>query len=276
MSHVVKLALCLTPLLLLPACDRQKGGHSTGEAVEVPAPAVAPPTSEPAPMLQDVIETTGSYIVGVSYGPEISKYPGLAEVVQSHAAQARAELMEAVEAFGNDEPPSPYELSLGYRTVLETPGLVAVSVDGSRYTGGAHAEPIVERFVWLPIQRRMLSSEQLIPNEESWSDIASYIREQLHTALSVRADRDRLAPEDRSRLVREADKNIREGTAPSAENFSSFEPRVDASGKITGLRFIFPPYQVGPYVDGTQTVDVPTEVLLPHVASEYRGLFAGG
>ncbi len=276
MSYVMKFVVCLAVLLSLPGCERQKDGASAGSVAEAPAPEAAVPATEPVPKLEDVIETTGSYIVGVSYAPTISSYPGLAELVRTHAAQARAELMEAVEAFGNDQPPSPYELSLGYRTVLETPELVAVSVDGSRYTGGAHAEPIVERFVWLPKQQRVLSADQLIADEESWSEIGSYIREQLHTALSVRADRDKLAPEDRSRLVREADKNIKEGTAPDVDNFSSFEPRVDASGKITALRFIFPPYQVGPYVDGTQEVDVPAEVLLPHVAQEYRDLFAAG
>lgn len=45
---------------------------------------------------------------------------------------------------------------------------------------------------------------------------------------------------------------------------------------MTGLRFVFAPYQVGPYSDGTQTVEVPASVLLLHVAPEYRGLFAGG
>ena len=32
------------------------------------------------------------------------------------------------------------------------------------------------------------------------------------------------------------------------------------------MRFVFPPYQVGPYADGTQTVDVPAAILLPHLA----------
>ena len=49
---------------------------------------------------------------------------------------------------------------------------------------------------------------------------------------------------------------------------------MDAQGKITALRFVFPPYQVGPYADGTQTVDVPAAVLWPHLAPDYSGLFA--
>jgi len=53
-----------------------------------------------------------------------------------------------------------------------------------------------------------------------------------------------------------------------------FQPLTNDKGQITALRFVFPPYQVGPYSDGTQTADVPAAVLLPHVAAGYRELFA--
>ncbi|MFQ6311711.1 RsiV family protein [Lysobacter capsici] len=42
------------------------------------------------------------------------------------------------------------------------------------------------------------------------------------------------------------------------------------------MKFVFAPYEVGPYSDGTQMVEVPAAVLLPHVAPEYRALFVGG
>jgi hypothetical protein len=69
---------------------------------------------------------------------------------------------------------------------------------------------------------------------------------------------------------------IEQGTEPKAGNFANFEPILGQDGKITALRFVFPPYQVGPYSDGTQTVEVPAAVLLPHIAPAYRALFAGG
>lgn len=273
MPSLIKPSACaLIALLATSGCNREVEAPQ-GRTAQPASPA-AQPAATAAAQLEDVIETSGSHIIGVSFAPAINKHPQLAQIIRAHSEQARSELMEAVAAFGNDQPPAPYELSLNYGTLLETPELVAVSVDGSRYTGGAHGEPIVERFVWLPKQQRMLTAEALVPDQESWNEIGSYIREQLHTSVSVRADQDDMSPEDRSRLVREADKNIREGTTPEVVNFRSFEPRVDASGKITGLRFIFPPYQVGPYVDGTQAVEVPAGVLLPHVAPEYAGLFA--
>ena len=40
------------------------------------------------------------------------------------------------------------------------------------------------------------------------------------------------------------------------------------------LRFVFPPYQVGPYSDGVQTVEVPAAVLRPYLADDVRGLFS--
>ena len=52
-----------------------------------------------------------------------------------------------------------------------------------------------------------------------------------------------------------------------------FEPMAAPDGKLAGLRFVFAPYQVGPYSDGTQTVEVPADVLLPHIAPEFRPLF---
>ena len=57
-------------------------------------------------------------------------------------------------------------------------------------------------------------------------------------------------------------------------SFAAFEPVLAPEGdKLMGLRFVFPPYQVGPYVDGVRTVEVPTSVLMPHLAPAYRGMF---
>ena len=227
-----------------------------------------------AAVLKDEIETTDRYIVGISYPPGINEHPGLAKVVGDFARQARADLMQAVEAFGNDKPTMPYELSLNFTQVLSTPDMVAVAADGSLYTGGAHGAPLVARFVWLPRQQKLLTAESLVGSPAGWEAVSAHVREQLHTQVSVRADADELPPEQRAEFVRNADRLIDEGTAPQAANFRQFVPVLDAAGKIAVLRFVFPPYQVGPYADGIQQVDVPASVLRPHLAAEYAALFA--
>ena len=273
MRSVLKTTILLLAVLCLASCKREADTPAAPAVPETPPAVEADPAQAPV-QLKDVIETQESYIVGISYPPGIDQYPGLATAIAGYAEAARAELMQAVAGFGNDKPSAPYELSLSFEKVAETPALVAVAADGSRYTGGAHGEPLVARFVWLPQQQKMLTAQELVPSVEGWAAIAAYIREQLHTGVSVRADADEMPPEERLQFVRSADKMIDEGTEPDVDNFSQFQPVVAADGQVTALRFVFPPYQVGPYVDGTQTVDVPAVVLLPHVAPEYAGLFA--
>lgn len=271
-----RMAMAALALALgVAACQREAAAPApAASAAPEPAPVAAPAAPAPAPLeLKDVIERTPSYVVGISYPPMVNKYPGLAEAVGQYAQAARGELMEAVGGLGNDRPRAPYELSLQFQELLDTPTLVAVAADGSRYTGGAHGEPLVARFVWLPQQQRMLTAEALIPDPKGWAPVAAYVAAQLRQAVAARADAEQLPPEDRDEMVRSADKMIAEGTEPQAQNFSQFQPLVDAGGKIVALRFVFPPYQVGPYSDGTQTVDVPASVLRAQVAPEYAELF---
>ena len=89
-------------------------------------------------------------------------------------------------------------------------------------------------------------------------------------------EEDDLPAREREELARNAASMIDEGTLPDPANFAQFEPVPSADGKWFGLRFVFPPYQVGPYSDGTQTVEVPASVLKPHLNPVYRDRFTGG
>jgi hypothetical protein len=266
--------LAVALLAVLGACKRETptSAPSPADTGSATAPA-AEDIATPAVELKDIIETNERYVIGVSYPPALNKYPGLAKVLADYSEAARSEVMDAVEGLGNDKPSAPYELSLSYQLLLETPQLVAVAADGSSYTGGAHGQPLVRRFVWLPQQQKLLTVDALLPTAEGFIAVSNYAREQLHTAVSLRVEADDLPPIERAQMVKTADKMIDEGTQPDASNFGQFQPLLGADGKIRALRFVFPPYQVGPYSDGTQSVDVPASVLLPHVAPEYADLF---
>lgn len=277
MKQVHRISLLAATLVLaLAACKREPDAAQppTAATPEAGAPATGPVAPEAPVELKDVIETNERYVVGITYPPGIDRYPGLAKALSDYAHAARGELMEAVDGFGNDKPTAPYELSLSFEKLLETPQVVAVAADGSRYTGGAHGQPLIARFVWLPQQNHLLSANDLIANAAGWQAVSDYVREQLLTGVTLRADADELEPAERSEVLKNASRMIDDGTEPKAENFAQFVPVLDASGHISALRFVFPPYQVGPYADGTQTVDVPASVLRPHLAPAYSGLFA--
>lgn len=236
-------------------------------------PAPEPVVVQSGP-LEDVIEHAPAYMVGISYPRGLDAYPELAALIRSYSQDARAELMEAVSGLGNDKPAAPYELSLAFETVLQTADLIVVSADGSRYTGGAHGEPLVARFVWLVKERKQLTAQALIPDPAGWEKIAREVASQLHNAAAQRVEADRVPVEEQAEQVASADRMIAEGTAAQVDNFAQFVPVLNPAGQITALRFVFPPYQVGPYSDGTQTADVAASTLLAWVAPEYVHLFA--
>lgn len=262
-------------VLAMAGCRRDEAQAPATTASDQAPAAEAPAEAAPAAVeLQDVIETNARYVLGISYPPAANKYPGLARALSDYADHAKAELLKAVDELGNDKPTAPYELSLAFDMAVDTPRVVAVSAEGSSYTGGAHGQPLVARFVWLPEKEQLLTAQALIDSPKGWQAVSDYTSDKLLEQAMVRAQGQEMTPEEQQAQVRNLSKMIDEGTAPEAANFAQFQPVMDAAGRIAALRFVFPPYQVGPYSDGTQTVDVPAAVLLPHVAADYRELFA--
>lgn len=272
--------LALLAVIVLAGCrqEAEVPGAAAGGAASAPASTGGQVAAEGPARLEDVMESDPRYLVGISYPPGMDRYPGLAAELARYADAARSDLMEAVEAHDPAAGSAgvPYDLTLAYDVLMETPAVVAVQAWGTLYTGGAHGNPLVARFVWLPQRDEMLRAGALVPGDEGWHQISAFVRDSLHAALSQRLDADAVEPADRAKLMRSGGKMIDDGTGPVADNFAQFEPVPGEGGRLRALRFVFPPYQVGPYSDGMQTVEVPASVLLPHVAPEYRGLFAAG
>lgn len=265
--------LVTLPFALLSGCQENGSDKSasTPAAPATPAPAVVAPV-----VLKDVIETTPVYIVGISYPQVALQYPPLAQAVHAYAESARSQLMQAVTGLNGRKPEAPYDLSLAFTRVVETPRVVAVAAEGSSYTGGEHGKPLVERFVWLPQMQQMLAAEQLIPDATHWVPVSAQVREQLMTALSQQLDAEGVEGDERARRMQAGGRLIDAGTRPEAKQFARFEPVMNADGSIRALRFVFPPYQVGTYEEGTRSAEVPASVLLPLVAPVYRPLFRAG
>lgn len=256
--------------LFMTACDRDR----PAPAPSPPPAAVTPPPAPVAVELKDVIEQDPRFIVGITYPTGMARYPGLAEAMRAYTDKARATLDQALAKTDATKQVGPYDLTLTYTLLVDTPDLVAVSAGGAVFTGGAHAEPLVARFVWLPQQNRLLTASALVPDPKGWVAISDYVREQLHAELSQRIDSDELPPAERAELIRTSGKMIDAGTRPSAEAFAMFEPVLAAEGgKLVALKFVFPPYQVGPYVDGERMIEVPTSVLRPHLSPEFAPMF---
>ena len=186
--------------VLAAGCGREPPPAATpGSVPEAPAAVTEAPAAAGADAtvsLEDVIEQDPRYVIGISYPPSAASQPGLARALHDYAQAARADLQQALDGL-QAPPTAPYELSLGFRSLLETQEVIAVAADGSLYTGGAHGQPLVARFVWLPQRQEMLTSERLLATPAGWQQVADYVGEQLGTAAHVRAADESLEPADR-------------------------------------------------------------------------------
>lgn len=271
---MLRWVLAGTMAMALCACGRDSAPPD-GRPAPDPA-ATAQPATPRVVELEDVMERDPRYLVGISYPPDAREHPGLARLLKDYADAARGELMQAVSGLGEEKPTAPYDLSLAFTELVSTPRIVTIAADGSSYTGGAHGTPLLARFTWLPERGEQLTASQLIPSRDGWKRVSDQAREQLATALSQRIEASGYDEGERAQLREGGLQMIDQGTAPDPANFDQFEPVVDAGGRISAIRFVFPPYQVGPYSDGVQSAVVPAAVLLPVVAPGYRGLFEGG
>ncbi len=266
-SRAALVGVCLA---LLVAC----GDREEPAAREDARPAAATRPAAAPVALKDVLETTPTHIIGISYPAGLTKYPGLAAQAQRYAEQARQQVVDAVRQRPTaDASAGPFELSLEFKLKHESPQLVVLAVDGSSYTGGAHGTPMIQRWVWLAPEQRLLTAAELFPQENSWQAISTSVRQQLRNSVTQRLDADQVPAAERAEVVRNAGAMIDGGTEARADDFAVFEPVMTADGKIGALRFVFPPYQVGTYADGMHTVELPAAQLVTMVNPTYRRLF---
>src|SRR3546814_13469722 len=102
--------------------------------------------------------------------------------------------MQAGDGRAGGKARAPYDLSLAFNMLAETPQVVTVAANGSSYTGGAHGNPLVARFVWLPPRNELLQAQRLVDGADGWRAISDVVREQLHASLSQRIDADEHEP----------------------------------------------------------------------------------
>lgn len=129
-----------------------------------------------------------------------------------------------------------WSLSLDYDTPHQTERYLAIPFTGYEYTGGAHGMPLILPLIIDLATGNPVGPEGLFAPGTPW--------------LERLSERSRAALQDRE-LLSADEQWLREGTAPSAENYTLLFPGPD------GLTVTFAPYSVAPYAAGIQEVLVP-------------------
>jgi hypothetical protein len=180
---------------------------------------------------------------------------------------------KALPEFANRQ----FELQLDFKLVAQTPAFLSVRETGMADTGGAHPNPVEAAFVFDRKAGKLIALDDLFADADAARRaLANFAHDALLKKLMANAPK----PGDGSpEAIREWKVNtaqmLDDGTKPTTVNYSVFVVRAGATADAPspGLTLVFPPYQVAPYVYGTQRVEVPasvfTKLLKPAYASDF-------
>lgn len=169
-----------------------------------------------------------------------------------------------------------YSLDLTFSIARRTADFVSVTATGSSFTGGAHGMPIVASFnLDLSGKKLVALGDLFVDPAAAFKALSDECRRQLEGryAARMRDDADAMTPAQVATDAESTKKWVEEGTTPTPESFGTF--LIDGlDTKAIGVTVIFPPYQVAPYADGTQQVEVPAKVFYDLLKPEYKDAFA--
>lgn len=263
-------------VLLLLGCDEgapvatrenTSGESAAAEAGEGATEAAASPLASGA---KDLHEVTDRYEYRVRWSSELAADAGMQAAVRALADDRLQEFLEAANAAPAGS--SRWTFKLEFTTCPGTKSLRCIAGDGSIHSGGAHPLPIIERLLYSLPQATVLRPDQLFTDADAaLRAISVHARELLLTQRIAQATVSGAAADAAARAAMRVE--IASGAEPSAANYRLAEPVVSASGKINALKFLFAPYQVASYAEGTLVAEVPASVfaqwLLPEFADEF-------
>lgn len=198
----------------------------------------------------------------------------LANELREQGREARREFLAALPP--QEERTRVFELQLDFTVTSRVGPLVSVRGEGFSDTGGAHPLPIDTAFVYDVSQQRQLQLADLFTDLPAALKVLSdTARTRLTPRLLTFPADDQSAPEAKQEWLANMQEMLDDGTQPQAGNFANLLVTAQDENTASGLVLVFPPYQVAPYVNGTQTVAVPAAALHGLLRPVWQALFQG-
>lgn len=271
---------------LLAACGRSDAPSPSPSSSAGAASAAAPGTAAPAHAatvadhgLPPDQVSTSRYRIDIRYPALPASAVTLQRQLHATGTAAKREFMRGLPdpdrfpEFADRQ----LTLKIDFTIAARMPRFISVREQGMADTGGAHPMPVDASFVYDTRADKVLALADLFTQpDDVRRRLSELARKQLETSLLAKVPGGaRTSAEARREWVDNMRGMIHDGTTPSAENFSQFVVLGGAGDRASGLQLIFSPYQVAPYVYGSQTVDVPVEAFADLLKPAYRDAFDG-
>lgn len=268
----MRVALALTPLILLAACGSKEepaptpstsdAAVATGDASEAAAPVAA---------AVEIKTENPRYNFAYAYPAAAAGIPALRAELDNEMAKARAELASIAKeaesaAKQEDFEFHPYDQSTKWTVVTELPGWLSLKRDVYEFTGGAHGNSGTGALLWDKGANQRRDPLSLFVSKAAFDGA---LRNAFCAALDKERAKRRGAPVNR-------------GSGDSFDDCltpSSLTVLLGSSNRqqFNRIGVIADPYAAGPYVEGSYEVTLPvTAAVIKAVKPEYRALFGLG
>lgn len=264
------IAAFIAAIVLLPCagCSERAADRSVSTA------AIASAAAAEAQPETDAGKGSG-YTFQIVYPILAPEWRALDAPIRQFAAAQKKDFIGASTA--PDRIPGPdYSLDLTFAVARRTADFVSVITSGSSFIGGAHGMPILASFNLDLADGKLKTLSDLFADAQTGLQaVSAECRRQLEGRYEakLRADPGSMTPAQQESDIQSMKRWIEKGTQPAAENFDVF--LIDGlDTRAIGVTVIFPPYQVAPYADGPQQVEVPAKVFYDLLKPEYKDAFA--
>lgn len=213
----------------------------------------------------DLVEKkeTDKYVIDIKYPYEVLKYPEIHSHLKDIVSAIKSE-SEVQNAPGKEISMShPWTLEIEMDKVAHAGDLASVLVYSMTYTGGAHPNHYYRSVNFNTETQKLITLDELFADAQYIHDIAGFVTSELLEKKS-----------EKTGMKVDSDEWIERGTLPLPGNFEIFVfVEADRGKSFSGMKFIFPPYTVGPYSDGRYEVKVPAEIFHEYLRNEYKEYF---
>jgi hypothetical protein len=286
MDRIIALGLPLAALALLAACGRSQPeeqaqpvpgetGTELAEATPTPSAGEATGAAEPGsdrPLTLDLSTELAEIMITIP--PEAAADPALYDRLraeaEAEAEEARGIAEDDKAARGDiDAPFNMHFLNITWEVAADAEPVLSLLKNTSVFQGGAHPNLYFNVVNWDKERHADIGPADLF-TDAAWAALSPAAEQAIMAEKETRLGAG-LSDEDYWK------EDVVYATAPAAENFELFTlaPSTDAPGLAGGIELHYPPYAVGPYVEGDYHIVIPQSVFADDVAPGYAGLFGG-
>lgn len=273
-------------LTLLIAATLTLAGCGQSSTPEEPSAASSAAQAHNAPAAATAVTSPGNHVSTKHYRIDIS-YPrlpasdaALIKALHQTGAKAKQQFLKALPdpkkypEMANRQ----FLLKLDFSVAAQMPAFVSVREKGMADTGGAHPIPMDGTFVYATRTDKIITLDDLFTDPvQARQRLAKVARESLEKTLLAKVPGGaRTTEKARKEWIDNMRQMIHDGTEPTPQNYAEFVVLAGVGDQASGLELIFSPYQVAPYVYGSQSVQVPVDVFADLLKPTWRDDFDTG